>query len=259
MKVVGFVFALVVAAFAGHWLLGMAEESEIDVPWEQFVSPGPLTEAHAYLEDDCRSCHTAITGVERQNCVWCHANETALLGRQPTAFHAEVGDCTGCHTEHQGRLANLNNMDHEWLADLTVRELSQNGDWANSPLAMRIHVTELHADSLLGNRELSAEAYSLDCASCHRFEEPHFGYMGSDCVQCHELQRWTIDAFQHPSASSTECVQCHQPPPSHMMEHFKMLSQPVAREPHAPVEACFQCHQSTSWNDIKKIGFYKHH
>lgn len=259
MKAVGIIVLLVATAWMGHWLFSVAEERGVEVPWEQYVSPGPLTTAHAFLEQDCRSCHTAITGVERQNCVWCHANETELLGRQPTAFHAEVGDCTGCHTEHQGRDANLNAMDHDFLANSALTTLIGDDTWAESPLAMRIHVTEMHEDALLAHRDLTPQEYALDCAGCHSFEEPHFGYMGSDCVQCHDLERWTIDAFQHPSASSTECVQCHQAPPSHYMGHFKMISQGVAREPHAPVEACFTCHQSTSWNDIKKIGFYKHH
>lgn len=261
MKTLGLLVLLVATAFAGHWLLGMAEERNIDVPWEPLVRPGQLTTAHAYLEDDCRSCHTAITGVSRENCAWCHANETALLGRQPTAFHAEVSECVGCHVEHQGRDANLNQMDHDFLAEVALTTLRQGeGEgWTNSPLAIRLQSVELHAAAILDQRNLAAETYALDCASCHAFEEPHFGYMGSDCVQCHALERWTIDAFQHPSPASTECMQCHQPPPSHMMGHFKMLSQPVAREPNAPVEECFACHQTTSWNDIKKIGFYKHH
>jgi len=43
------------------------------------------------------------------------------------------------------------------------------------------------------------------------------------------------------------------------MEHFKMISARVARQPQARVEQCFACHQTTSWNDIKGVGWYKHH
>jgi hypothetical protein len=259
MKVFGLIVLLLAAGVLGHWVVETAEQQEVDVPWEKFVSPGPLTDAHAFLEDDCRSCHTALTGVSRESCVWCHANETTLLGRQPTAFHAEVSECTGCHIEHQGLQANINQMDHDYLAVTAIRDLQRGENWEFSPLAHQLQMTGDLSESELRHRDLNIETYALDCASCHAFEEPHFGYMGKDCVQCHGVERWTIDAFKHPSSSSTECIQCHQPPPSHMMEHFTMLSQPVARERHAPVEACFVCHQTTSWNDIKKIGFYKHH
>ena len=259
MKALGFIVLLIAAGFTGHWLVEISKQPKIDVPWETIVSPGPLTQAHSFLETDCRACHTAISGVNRESCVWCHANETSLLGRQPTAFHAEVSECTGCHVEHQGLHANINNMDHDYLATIALNDLRGAEHWQSSPLAIEIHMAEFLSEATLKERDLSVETYALDCASCHAHEEPHFGYMGKDCDQCHSLERWTIDAFQHPSASSTECMQCHQPPPSHMMEHFTMLSQPVAREPHAPVEACFACHQTTSWNDIKKIGFYKHH
>jgi hypothetical protein len=38
-----------------------------------------------------------------------------------------------------------------------------------------------------------------------------------------------------------------------------MISMTVAGQPHARVEQCFLCHQTTAWNDIKRVGWYKHH
>jgi len=43
------------------------------------------------------------------------------------------------------------------------------------------------------------------------------------------------------------------------MMHFKMVSMTVAHMAKAEVNQCFLCHQTTSWNDIKGVGFYKHH
>ena len=43
------------------------------------------------------------------------------------------------------------------------------------------------------------------------------------------------------------------------MMHFKMVSMKVAGQEHADVTQCFLCHQTTSWNDIKGVGYYKHH
>lgn len=33
----------------------------------------------------------------------------------------------------------------------------------------------------------------------------------------------------------------------------------AANAPHAKVEQCYLCHQTTLWNDIKGIGFYRTH
>lgn len=43
------------------------------------------------------------------------------------------------------------------------------------------------------------------------------------------------------------------------MMHFKMISMSIARMEKAEVSQCFLCHQTTSWNDIKGVGWYKHH
>lgn len=43
------------------------------------------------------------------------------------------------------------------------------------------------------------------------------------------------------------------------MKHFKMISMTTAGGDKAEVIQCFLCHQTTSWNDIKSVGFYKHH
>ncbi len=47
-----------------------------------------------------------------------------------------------------------------------------------------------------------------------------------------------------------------------------MISKPVAQQEDwrvaeccgpVRVDQCYRCHQTTSWNDIKGVGFYKHH
>jgi len=58
---------------------------------------------------------------------------------------------------------------------------------------------------------------------------------------------------------AADCTQCHQAPPSRYKMHCKMISAKVARQPSADVIECFKCHQTTSWNDIRGLGYYKHH
>ena len=38
------------------------------------TNPGPISEAHAFLENNCAACHTPFRGVEDANCVVCHAS-----------------------------------------------------------------------------------------------------------------------------------------------------------------------------------------
>ena len=100
---------------------------------------------------------------------------------------------------------------------------------------------------------------ALDCNSCHQNRDPHRGLMGRECAECHQTNSWKIAGFLHPSPQSQECAQCHQAPPSHYMMHFEMMSKMVAGQMHAKVEQCFMCHQTDSWNNIKGVGWYKHH
>jgi hypothetical protein len=210
--------------------------------WQQQVSPGHLSSAHAFLENNCAACHTAMKGPEAAKCIACHANNESLLQRQPTAFHADIGSCRECHPEHLGGKRPPSTMDHADLAKIGLRQL---GDKNTASAGPHAQITPLEA--------------RLDCASCHGNKDPHLKFFGQDCAQCHGTDKWTIPEYRHPSPSSKECSQCHQAPPSHYMEHFHMVSMKVAGKPHAQVNQCYLCHQTTAWNDIKGVGFYKHH
>jgi hypothetical protein len=242
------IFALLAGAALAVGAFWYARNNRVG--WQSQVMPGKLSARHTFLETDCASCHTAVQGVDAAQCIACHANNEALLQRQPTAFHANISNCAACHVEHQGTDANLRVMNHEALARIgssLISEGSSVSDQTNSPLLPEAHplVSPLEA--------------RLDCTSCHSTKDKHFGLFGQNCASCHATSQWTIASFQHPSPRSTDCAQCHQAPPSHFMEHFEMVSQRVARQQDARVNQCYLCHQTTSWNDIKGTGFYKHH
>jgi hypothetical protein len=218
--------------------------------WQSQVMPGKLSAAHAQSETNCATCHTPVQGVDETKCIGCHANNESLLRRQPTAFHANISNCSACHIEHQGANANLRLMNHEALAQIGVNTLPAGTnvfDQTNNPLSTEI------------NSLISPLEARLDCASCHATKDKHFGLFGQNCASCHATTQWTIPSFQHPSPRSTDCAQCHQAPPSHYMGHFEMVSKKIARQEHAQVNQCYICHQTTSWNDILGVGFYKHH
>lgn len=220
-----------------------------------FISPGKLSMAHAFLEEKCSACHASIHGVEGANCIVCHANNENLLQRQPTAFHANIGRCAECHIEHRGMNVRPVVMDHAALARIGLSELSTSApDTDNRVTADRIR-------NWMGGQSGSSNrlAATLNCAMCHATKDRHFGLFGNECSECHGTEQWTIAGYRHPSARSLDCAQCHQAPPSHYMEHFEMISMKVAGVEHANVNECYRCHQTTSWNDIRGSGFYKHH
>lgn len=233
--------------------------------WQRQASPGRLSEAHAFLETNCAACHSAGRGPEAPQCVACHATSETLLGQAPTAFHASVGECRGCHLEHRGIDRRPTDMDHDALARIGLRQLAKSGSrgGAGSSAHGRLvrWMNELDSGGPEGRvfPRLTPRERLLACAACHGTKDPHSRFFGADCAQCHGTSDWTIPEFRHPPASSMDCAQCHQAPPSHYMEHFRMVSMTTARQSRATVAQCFLCHTTTAWNDIRGVGWYKHH
>ena len=245
--------AAVLAAAGGVWALARFTTLGRAATWERQASPGDLSEAHAFLADKCTACHTPVKGVTADKCVACHADDR-VLQREPTTFHAAVGSCRECHREHQGRAARPTAMDHAALARIGLDKV-ESGDKSAAD-RMKRWLADADAGPHPG---ISRQEAVLNCASCHGTKDRHQGLFGKDCARCHGTAKWTIPEFRHPSPESTECAQCHQAPPSHSMGHFHMVSKKVAGQPHAQVRQCFLCHQTTAWNDIKGVGWYKHH
>ncbi len=224
------------------------------VTWQRQASPGRLSAAHAFLENNCAACHTGVTGVEAASCVACHASNDALLQRQPTAFHADIGSCQECHLEHRGLARRPTDMEHAALTRIGLRQ------WQlPARLARWLDQNNTGEGQSSLHPEITAQEAVLNCATCHANQDKHFQLFGQDCAQCHSTRKWTIPEFRHPSPRSPDCAQCHQAPPSHYMGHFRMISQKVSGKPHAQVSQCGLCHQTTSWSDIKGVGWYKHH
>jgi hypothetical protein len=227
--------------------------------WQALAEPGPLAVAHRFVANDCASCHVPVAGVSDNRCTSCHANETTLLQRQPTAFHSSIGHCAECHREHEGDVALRPRMDHAALASIGQRVL------AREPRGSAAYALYSRVATREGLRTAGRTAavlpseQALDCAGCHSSGDRHGGQFGPECGACHGTVQWAVPRFRHPSPSSTDCAQCHRAPPSHYMGHFEMVSKRVARAEHADVEQCHLCHQTTSWNDIKGMGLYDHH
>jgi hypothetical protein len=264
MKLVAVVAGLVVAAIVLVVLLRNTSLGRAET-WQRQASPGRLSASHAYLENNCAACHTSVRGVETASCTGCHANNESLLQRQPSTFHADVGSCRECHPEHQGDNRPPTMMDHAALAKIGLRQLSAKGGVDTESGLLRKQVVAWSdrqgsgGESVVPHANITPLEATLNCATCHSNKDRHFNLFGQDCAQCHATTQWTVPEFRHPSPRSTDCAQCHQAPPSHYMGHFDMVCKKVAGKPHAQVNQCQVCHQTTAWNDIKGVGWYKHH
>lgn len=226
--------------------------------WQAIASPGPLSPAHAFLGAQCESCHTPNRGIQAASCITCHAPAGLLLEKQSTVFHATVGECRGCHTEHQDADRRPIKMDHSVLTAVGVRAARDEGTAPDAPATANASaIRHFLAGATGGGPVMDAQA--LNCANCHNFRDKHQGWFGQQCADCHATETWKIAGYLHPSPRSEDCNQCHKAPSSHYMMHFAMMDQGITGQRNATVEQCFACHKTDSFNDIRGVGWFKMH
>lgn len=256
-KVSLFYTALIVIAVVGGLtaMIALYRSGSASVPgWTSLFQPGPLSAKHAFLGDKCETCHTPTRGVEATACITCHSTAAHSLAKESTAFHTSIQDCRGCHVEHQGA-PRPTKMDHAAL--LRIGSHLAVGSVGHPRVSQQM-INDL--GTFLGTPvSRNAEKNGLVCTSCHSNQDPHRELFGRDCASCHDTATWRIASFLHPSPASKDCAQCHQAPPSHYMMHFRTVSMTVAGQERAQVNQCYLCHKTNSFNDIKGVGWYKHH
>lgn len=225
--------------------------------WVSAASPGPLSSAHAFLGEQCETCHTPNRGIEAASCITCHAPDALALAKQSTAFHATIDTCASCHVEHQGTKARPIRMDHLTLIEAGLRAAQVDNSKGKPEVSGMAALRRTLAD--FAGKEPSKIGQALDCASCHSVRDKHRALFGQQCADCHTNETWRIEGFLHPSPKTPDCNQCHQAPPSHFMMHFVMMDQKITGQSSARVEQCYLCHQTDSFNNIKGVGWFKVH
>lgn len=222
---------------------------------ESLLMPGPVIEGHAEYENECSRCHS-VTGrrSQRSLCLDCHdtiaADIDASLGYHGRGESIRTGECESCHTEHQGRDAdivklNTQAFDHE-LTDFALR-----GAHLTLACAACHEAGARHRDA------------SRDCSSCHEAANPHGGRLGGHeryCGGCHRETRWTEIRFDHQDTDfaltgrhrEVLCAACH---PNDRIEDTPTACASCHRidDVHRGKngERCDDCHSTRSWDEVQ--------
>lgn len=215
---------------------------------ESLVMPGPVIEGHADVEDNCRACHDPFDSeAQPALCLECHegvaqdiANGTGFHGRSPQAGSAP---CKSCHTEHEGRAADITGLQPE-LFDHAKTDFALAGAHANLICAACHEGGARHA------------ATPTACSSCHD-DDPHAGRLGHDCASCHESSSWDQATFDHggtefPLTGAHERLNCGS---CHTDARFESVGRQciachAGDDVHAGARGtdCASCHTTTDWN-----------
>ena len=177
---------------------------------ERFVMPGPVSEAHANLEDACANCHSPLRDEPQTGlCVVCHENveEDLAAGMGFHGRHAEVAEneCQQCHTEHEGRDAptlvfDLSQLNHT-MTDFPLL-------WAHSAVSCE----GCHQENVSFHETPST------CVGCHQADDPHASALGGACDDCHTQRNWQETRFNHDQTTfsllgrheALSCSSCHE-------------------------------------------------
>jgi hypothetical protein len=184
------------------------------------LSPGDLSEPHAYLEglSNCTKCHVLGNKVSDEKCLNCHTEIQQRLNLQK-GYHSSADvkgkNCTSCHSDHHGKNFQL----------------------------IRFEIEKF--DHNLTGYNLSTPHLKKDCKDCHnikfisdqKIKSKKYTYLGLNqaCLACH--------ADYHQKTLSTSCLDCHNPDTfkpatkfNHNTARFRLSGK------HANVD-CLKCHK----------------
>lgn len=194
--------------------------------WAPAQSPwntGDVSRGHAYIEDDCQSCHAGFfQAVRNDDCMTCHHD----IGRHtpPEMLMAELDDaaCATCHLEHRGREVNLADLGSDFCSDChrdlsatmpetTLRDASDFGD-DHPPFQLAL-VTD-------PTREPVSVDVAPDLVEASGLEFSHLRHVGNavsgrgegkqylQCGACHQPDAGGL--YMQPIVFEQHCQDCHQ-------------------------------------------------
>ena len=225
-----------------------ARKYHADSSW----SSGPLSAAHAQLENNCQACHVkAFEAVRDESCKACHAHvhdhadPFRLARAEPNldrwgkvklafkeAFNIPPGRCANCHTEHEGKRAMpviaqrfCSDCHQSLKSKLPDTKLADAGDFGTLHPEFR---PALIIQWVQDKPVVQRLALSRNPLEQSNLKFPHALHLSKTNGVAQMARRLSAD---HGFGQSLSCADCHEPDPS------GARFQPVSM-----VEDCAMCH-----------------
>ena len=237
------------------------------------ISPGPLTDAHAYLEglSNCTKCHELGEQVNSSRCLDCH-KEIKLLIKANSGYHSSQDvrnkDCWSCHSEHSGRKFRIINFDPKSFDhDKAGFKLTDKHAKAE---CKDCHQSKFISDSDLKKRSGTYLGLNQYCYSCH--EDYHQKTLDDNCSNCHDTKAFRPAAkFNHDNSKfkltgahiKKDCISCHPKVKKNSKEtqKFKGIAFSNCNSCHRDVhegkfgDNCKSCHSTVNFKTINQSAF----
>lgn len=224
--------------------------------FERLVMPGPLVQAHADLEKDCKSCHVRFERQSQQQlCLDCHkdvaedlASGAGFHGRSPEVRAAAGGSaCAACHTDHEGRDADIVGLD------------AASFDHALTDFPLHASHEGVACDGCHGGAAF--QDAEIECYGCHAEDDQHRGNLGQMCSDCHTETAWAEAQFDHETKTGyaltgaharAECSGCHAEE-RYAETSQRCVSCHLADDEHKGTNGteCEGCHVTADWADVR--------
>lgn len=231
----------------------------------QLLSPGPLSSAHASIDNDndCGKCHASGKQVVAQLCLGCHKDLESELaqGRGLHGREYKGKACETCHVEHISRTTKLIRWPGGSMDKLDHKLTGYALDGEHGKVACLKCHTKTSPQSkpqFLGT--------TTACAGCHK--DPHAGAFTADCKKCHStsssFKTFDQKAFDHSLAkfklenkhATVACAKCHLGSPPVWKPVQFSTCESCHQDPHKgefKPKACTACHDTKSWEGASDL------
>ena len=220
---------------------------------EKLVMPGAVIDGHAEFEADCERCHVRGRELNQNDlCLDCHVEVAADVkdgkgfhGLNPSALGA---DCIACHTDHEGRDAEIVQMnpavfDHNFT-DFVLRGAH-----------LLATCSQCHLEAV-NYREAATT-----CVACHQEDDIHMGSLGPHCHDCHSETDWVTSKFNHNKTNfpllgkhvGLACDSCHRQDDDFSAAPIECSACHGKDDVHAGIAGsqCASCHNSADWRQTR--------
>lgn len=162
------------------------------------ISPGPVSNHHRLIENQCDSCHgTAFRGAPDERCSACHAPKAHTA--TSSTHDARAATCSSCHREHHGQRS------------LVPVESPLCTDCHSHIDALAPQTRESRVDSFASHPEFAALATDSASAAkaAHSLKFSHAKHQTATltCVSCHVAS--PDGAAMRPITFDAQCASCH--------------------------------------------------